>query len=366
MGARIPFEYQEVEYIQSHAAQYIDTGLSNRAIIAEIDMMFDAFSLECPVVIGNEFKSGYTYYAQYLRIWVNNKEWNTAAGYHSTCNTGVRYKIDTILRSGLTKVSINGTQIVNSTTGYTNDTGIYIFARRNNYTPYVSDDSFVEGKLYSVKMYSDDNKTELIRDYVPCYRKSDGAGGLYCLITETFFPNQGTGNFTFGADVNYVDRTFQDGTVGSTNVIEGRYINLSTSSVLYDRGNECESVTGGWEANSTTYGKTTKENDYLYMAWAGGTAYGDIYNGENNLIDFTKYTSLKAEVDFSHGHSNAHFGLSVVTTKNQKSSTLATIQEIRTTGTQTVELDISNVNQSAYISFNMYAGYLKIYKVWLE
>lgn len=46
-----------------------------------------------------------------------------------------------------------------------------------------------------VKIYEED---ELIRDLIPCYRKSDGEVGLFDSITCTFFTNNGTGSLTYG------------------------------------------------------------------------------------------------------------------------------------------------------------------------
>ena len=40
-----------------------------------------------------------------------------------------------------------------------------------------------------------------IRSFVPCYRKSDNAIGLYDTVEGAFYTNAGTGAFTKGADV---------------------------------------------------------------------------------------------------------------------------------------------------------------------
>ena len=41
----------------------------------------------------------------------------------------------------------------------------------------------------------------LIRNCLPCYRKSDGKNGMYDVITKAFYTNSGTGSFTKGANV---------------------------------------------------------------------------------------------------------------------------------------------------------------------
>lgn len=50
-------------------------------------------------------------------------------------------------------------------------------------------------RLYELKMWKDD---ELVRDFIPCYRKSDNVIGLYDLVNNEFYTNQGTGEFLKG------------------------------------------------------------------------------------------------------------------------------------------------------------------------
>lgn len=44
---------------------------------------------------------------------------------------------------------------------------------------------------------------EIVREYIPCYRKSDGEIGLYEKYTHTFLNNEGSGTFTAGADIEW-------------------------------------------------------------------------------------------------------------------------------------------------------------------
>jgi hypothetical protein len=43
--------------------------------------------------------------------------------------------------------------------------------------------------------------TSVIREYIPCYRKSDGVIGMIDTFTEQFLTNQGDGEFTKGQDI---------------------------------------------------------------------------------------------------------------------------------------------------------------------
>ena len=51
-------------------------------------------------------------------------------------------------------------------------------------------------QLSFLKMYTDG---ELIRNFVPVVRNSDGAAGLFDIVSQTFYGNAGTGMFTVGA-----------------------------------------------------------------------------------------------------------------------------------------------------------------------
>ena len=54
--------------------------------------------------------------------------------------------------------------------------------------------------LYGVRL---SQGSEIIRDYVPCYRKSDGEIGLYDIITSQFLTNAGEGSFTIGEEIDW-------------------------------------------------------------------------------------------------------------------------------------------------------------------
>ena len=45
--------------------------------------------------------------------------------------------------------------------------------------------------------------TEIVREYIPCYRKSDGEIGLFETLTETFLPSQVANGFTCGPEIDW-------------------------------------------------------------------------------------------------------------------------------------------------------------------
>lgn len=84
------------------------------------------------------------------------------------------------------------TQSVNT---FTAPAPLEIFASYNGgtegYLPSIS-------RIYSFKIYDNDF---LVRNFVPCYRISDGVVGLYDVINDVFYTNAGTGDFTKGNNI---------------------------------------------------------------------------------------------------------------------------------------------------------------------
>lgn len=54
--------------------------------------------------------------------------------------------------------------------------------------------------IYGARLSQD---AEIVREYIPCYRKSDGEIGLYETFTGQFVTNAGTGTLTKGADIEW-------------------------------------------------------------------------------------------------------------------------------------------------------------------
>lgn len=64
---------------------------------------------------------------------------------------------------------------------------------------WVDDDWTAVGRYYYVKIY--DNSGELIRHFIPCYKKSTDSVGMYDILNNIFYENAGTGSFTSGNNV---------------------------------------------------------------------------------------------------------------------------------------------------------------------
>ena len=199
-GGRLPSEYQEVEWIESHYTEYIDTGYignQDTRIVFDYQLTQYASSSHLARMFGDR--------ASFISRGIM---FNFT--YNNTANIGIQY----------------GNAVRNYGSPYTQDLDRHLIDYNNNQVTYIDDDiitsySYVtfttpstiklfaytnEGavnlglraKCYSVKFYEGSN---LERDFVPCYRKADDVIGLYDLVYGTFYTNQGTGTFTKGQDV---------------------------------------------------------------------------------------------------------------------------------------------------------------------
>ena len=197
-NAKLPSQYQQVEYIESTGTQYIDTGFiadSNTTVEMKVfnkstataclycgrtgftEKTFSAFFID-----GNALRVDYGNY-QYTNLMTITSD--TVYTYKHDKN--LIYVNDQLIKTKtLTESEFN--------TGY----NMYLLA------------SHVSGKtlsniakleLYYCKIWDND---VLVRDFIPSYKKDTGEIGLYDTVEGKFYTNQGTGteDFKKGADVN--------------------------------------------------------------------------------------------------------------------------------------------------------------------
>ena len=199
----LPNTYQRVEYIESTGTQYIDSGFNaQNGFKIQIDILFNDLSNNSSIfgLNGNsgecflraQTTTGYSFWA--------NARGGDYTNFAFSINT--KYNIECEFNSyGTAKV--NGTQIIqlSTTKSYINNTvpllAVY-FAQ--NTTPM----AISKAKLYKCYMYDDNGN--LVRNFIPCYRKADNVVGLYDLVNNVFYTNQGTGTFNVGSDISNAQR----------------------------------------------------------------------------------------------------------------------------------------------------------------
>lgn len=194
----LPPEYQQVEYLQSSGTQYIEIGSLANHQYFDLDVevtgynqnvFFNQYGLNG--ILGCNAHNASTD----VKVWVRNTNAisfsinNVALGSINDM-LGNRYKV----YFSPTLVTCNGVQInTDTTTAITSTVNCYVFAI-NNIGTYGQD----YPELSKLKLYR--LKTGLIDTY-PCYRQSDNKPGMYDIVSDTFFTNAGTGEFTVGNDV---------------------------------------------------------------------------------------------------------------------------------------------------------------------
>ena len=114
---------------------------------------------------------------------------------------------------------------------------------------------------------------ELVRNYVPCYRKSDTAIGLYDLVKGTFSVSAGTDNFTKGSDTSTPSTTCPQDVqvVTGENVVKIDGKNLfDTDQAVTRFENFAGAVVNDWGTYADGIVTNTKSNGaYGFVGFAG-------------------------------------------------------------------------------------------------
>ena len=194
----LPAEYQEVEYIESTGTQYIDTGYPINLNVATKIICLASFP------IGNRdifYGSGDNNYRRYnfgrngsnslsiaVGAWASNPIENDGNYHQYTLNINSNTSYS---------ASIDETQLTFSsytlTAPGTNSFGIFV--RR------FDGGIFRDTGPSKCKFCQIYENNILVRNFIPCYRKSDNEIGLYDLVNDVFYTNAGTGTFLKGGNI---------------------------------------------------------------------------------------------------------------------------------------------------------------------
>ena len=198
MGVRLPAEYQEVLFIIGQGKQYIDTGYVLNSE-CRVQGRYDLYELKGVLAL---FGSRNDQYNNAFAIF--NVSAAPRVDYGNTLKTysfsyaggNDRNVLEFDLNAGIATVNGNTYAFADSLKPFTCPSTAMIFAAHTGDT---IDTRCPKGEIVYLKI-TDENGI-VVRDMVPCYRKSDNKPGMYDLVTGTFFVNQGTGEFTVGPDV---------------------------------------------------------------------------------------------------------------------------------------------------------------------
>lgn len=186
----LPSDYQEVRYItgqESGAA--IDTGIQpDETTYAELKVA--PLAVTGDVLLGTKGAN-------------DNSDWRLF-NYSSTVywdvwssrTYGTSFAVNTIRELRVENFKVTdietGVILISGTTVSDFDVPYDIFI--NGGSPTMT----TQATWYYVTIYKGGTK---VREYIPCYRKSDDVVGMYDLVSSTFFASAGSGAFTAGPDI---------------------------------------------------------------------------------------------------------------------------------------------------------------------
>lgn len=196
-GSGLPDEYQQVEYLQGGRDNdsYIDTGFIPTD---QTRVLLDGQALTVSALgwlYGCRTSGGFLYT---LAPNPNLNQW--IFGYNKNIGNGACPNIapDTnrhVFDANKGQFYVDGVfdgSIVGTT--YTCDYNMWLF--KSNGTGQTQALSAV--RIYSMKIW---NNNTLVRNFIPCYRKSDNEPGMYDTVNSVFYTNVGTGTFIVGSDI---------------------------------------------------------------------------------------------------------------------------------------------------------------------
>lgn len=196
--------YQRVEYITSDGLSYIITDfIADNSCGLELIASFPTLVDRPPM--GSRTDTGATRFYCVYPMSANSFYF----GFNTGSTISVKPTADTIYRlqtnfvnSRLVNIyDIDGIRKGGTTISQTladQSIPVAIFGYYHGGTDTIN--SVREYTLYGARI---SQENEVMREYIPCYRKSDGVIGLYEKFTGEFLINQGTGAFTKGQDIEW-------------------------------------------------------------------------------------------------------------------------------------------------------------------
>lgn len=197
-GIVLPDAYQRVSYLQSSGTQYINIGAAVNHQYYDVDFEWVSFVDNS---VGTNYNAntllGYNDYTSQgtpdTKIILRRT--NVISPYYRNTNIGnapLSYGVKCNIYLTNSSFSVSGLDYTdNTTTAQTGTVDVYVFTAHNR--------SEASSRLTSaVKLYR--LKTSSVELY-PCYRKSDNKPGMYDIVNNGFYVNQGTGEFTVGNNV---------------------------------------------------------------------------------------------------------------------------------------------------------------------
>jgi len=240
--ARLPAEYQEVEYIESSWTQYIATWY-NPKTTTEFEIEYEIVSYNQRYCVPMWTRKDHNLNAYYFWYENNNNSyygfWNNKADPSSVDFHWVWVKRKITYHNNILS---NWTQSVTVATNQQPYWNIVIFWEEHNW-------NVQELWVMKIYMFKLREWNDLIRDFVPCYRVLDWVIWLYDLANGQFYSNVWTWTFVKWRDIMY-----------GINSHTLRYYPFASN--VADRA-------GQW-ATGTVNGTVTYSDNWIAVSWDSG------------------------------------------------------------------------------------------------
>ena len=204
-ASRLPSAYQEVGYIQSSWTQRIDTWITPNDSYYWFEAKLNVTQTSwdwCLMDMSNwSWTDNARFWVQlyisanlFQAWWIRYQQWLNAEWYSiKWIDRVIRYNYNFdkevyIDGNKATLYDVWNVRTLNDWSAtYSRNWNIFCQTTTTQYT------RFWSFKLYYMKIYL---RTNLVRDFVPCYRKSDSVIWLYDLVNNQFYTNAGSWTFT--------------------------------------------------------------------------------------------------------------------------------------------------------------------------
>ena len=226
--------YSEVEYVRSDGRQYIDTGVENitgnKTVINNSSKVMPTEYQQVEYITftgtassGQFFRTGVKELVHPYSVQVKYDKTNTdqrdqsllgqrqIGKYPNICETTFETlygdtENNTAPDNAITLVDTkssdgfycNGTQLISTTESSPKVTDYELLIGAFSEDSYENAKWFFNGNIYEIRIASEGN---LLKHYVPCYRKLDSVVGLYEFVSNEFCTNIGNGDVLKGPDV---------------------------------------------------------------------------------------------------------------------------------------------------------------------
>lgn len=208
----LPSGYQEVDYIQSSGTQYIDTGMKLNQN-SEVELKVSNITYGSTKLFGSRSSATSNNYSILTIASGMVLDFQNYNNNRLQVSTPISEPITISMSNQKLQINTNS-QNIGTYTSFTTPGNAYIFNGAGSFPAGYTNASM---RLYYCRLY--DNGT-LVRNFIPCYRKSDNVVGLYDIVNNQFYTNAGTGTFTYGNEIQPTRDLLFSGVVKNTGEIE--------------------------------------------------------------------------------------------------------------------------------------------------